>query len=114
MKSPVACGDIVPAKKPAPDIYELALASLRVPAEVCVAIEDSAKGLAAATGAGIRTVITPTYWTAGDDFTDAAAVVPNLGDPHAPLDPATQAAVGGPFVGLAELEALVGNARRAA
>ena len=56
----IACGDIVPAKKPAPDIYELTLGSLRVPAEVCVAIEDSAKGLAAARGAGIRTLITPT------------------------------------------------------
>jgi HAD superfamily hydrolase (TIGR01509 family) len=110
----IACGDIVAAKKPAPDIYELTLASLRVPAEVCVAIEDSAKGLAAAIGAGIRTVISPTYWTAADDFTGAAAVVPGLGDPDAPLDAATQAKVGASYIGLAELEALVGAARRAA
>jgi len=110
----IACGDIVPAKKPAPDIYELTLASLRVPAEVCVAIEDSAKGLAAALGAGIRTVITPTYWTAADDFTGAAAVVQGLGDPDAPLDAATQAKVGAPYIGLAQIEALVGDARRAA
>jgi HAD superfamily hydrolase (TIGR01509 family) len=110
----IACGDIVQAKKPAPDIYHLALASLRVPAEVCVAIEDSAKGLAAARGAGIRTVITSTFWTAADDFQGAAAVLPNLGDPDAPLDPAAQKTVGGPYVGLGELATLVGDARRAA
>jgi HAD superfamily hydrolase (TIGR01509 family) len=105
----VACGDIVTAKKPAPDIYQLALASLRLPAEACVAIEDSAKGLAAARGAGLRTLVSPTFWTTSDDFTGAAAVLPSLGDPDAPLDVVTQRLVGGPYVGLAEIARLVGD-----
>jgi HAD superfamily hydrolase (TIGR01509 family) len=105
----IACGDIVPAKKPAPDIYELALASLRLPPDACVAIEDSAKGLRAARAAGLRTVVTPTYWTTSDDFAGAAAVLPGLGDPDAPLDSVTQRVVGAPYVGLAELARLVGD-----
>jgi HAD superfamily hydrolase (TIGR01509 family) len=105
----IACGDIVPARKPAPDIYELAVASLRLPAAECVAIEDSAKGLRAARAAGLRTVVTPTYWTAADDFEGAAVVLPGLGEPEAPLDAATQRVVGAPCVGLAELERLVGD-----
>ncbi len=105
----IACGDIVPAKKPAPDIYELALAALRLPASACVAFEDSAKGLAAARAAGLRTLVTPTYWTSSDDFEGAAAVLPGLGEPDAPLDPVTQRLVGAPFVGLAEIARLVGD-----
>jgi HAD superfamily hydrolase (TIGR01509 family) len=112
----IACGDIVPAKKPAPDIYELALASLGLPAGDCVAFEDSAKGLAAARAAGVRTIVTPTYWTASDDFTGAAAVLPGLGDPDAPLDVVSQRRVGAPYVGLAELARLLedGQGRAAA
>lgn len=105
----IACGDIVPAKKPAPDIYRLALASLGLPPESCVAFEDSAKGLAAARAAGLCTVVTPTVWTAGDDFAGAAAVLPSLGDPDTPLDVVSQRVAGGPFVGLAELGRLAGG-----
>lgn len=106
----IACGDIVPAKKPAPDIYRLALASLDLPAAACVAFEDSAKGLAAARAAGLRTVVTPTVWTAGDDFDGAAAVLPGLGEPDAPLDVVSQRLAGAPYVGLAALARLVGDA----
>ena len=48
----VFAGDIVPRKKPAPDIYLLALDSLGLPADRVVVIEDSRNGLLAATGAG--------------------------------------------------------------
>lgn len=105
----IACGDIVPEKKPAPDIYRLALASLRMTAEDCVAFEDSAKGLAAARAAGLRTIVTPTFWTAGDDFTGAAAVLPGLGDPDMPLDLVSAKQAGGPYLGLAALAKLLGD-----
>ena len=49
----IACGDQVPAKKPAPDIYRLALVSLRLAADACVAFEDSLNGLRAAKAAGL-------------------------------------------------------------
>ena len=74
----VACGDVVPEKKPAPDIYRLALASLRIPAESCIAFEDSLNGLRAAKAAGLATVVTPSRWTAQEDFTGADLVLPSL------------------------------------
>jgi HAD superfamily hydrolase (TIGR01509 family) len=74
----VACGDVVPEKKPAPDIYRLALSSLRLPSEACIAFEDSLNGLRAAKAAGLATVVTPSRWTAEDDFGGADLVLPSL------------------------------------
>ena len=76
--SVIACGDQVRAKKPAPDIYRLALANLGVAPEHAIAFEDSVNGLRAATAAGLRTVVTPTYWTEGGDFSAAHLVRANL------------------------------------
>ena len=50
----VFAGDVVPKKKPAPDIYELAAAELGVDPARCVVVEDSRIGLAAAKAAGMR------------------------------------------------------------
>jgi dihydroxyacetone kinase phosphoprotein-dependent L subunit len=77
----VFAGDIVPRKKPAPDIYVLALASLGLPADRAVVIEDSRNGLLAATGAGVTCMITVNDFTAAEDFSEAALVVSSLGDP---------------------------------
>ena len=85
MFSVIACGDQVRAKKPAPDIYRLALQHLGVEADKAIAFEDSHNGLLAATRAGIRTVVTPTYWTEDHDFAVASLVLPSLGDPQRPL-----------------------------
>jgi HAD superfamily hydrolase (TIGR01509 family) len=78
--SVIACGDQVRAKKPAPDIYELALSTLGLPPEQALAIEDSANGLRSATAAGLWTLVTPTFWTQGSDFSRAGLVLPSLGD----------------------------------
>ena len=77
----VFAGDIVPRKKPAPDIYLLALDSLGLPADRAVVVEDSRNGLLAATGAGLTCMITVNYYTADEDFSEAALVVSSLGDP---------------------------------
>jgi|GraSoiStandDraft_41_1057321.scaffolds.fasta_scaffold42318_6 HAD superfamily hydrolase (TIGR01509 family) len=82
----IACGDLVGTKKPAPDIYQLALATLGVAPEEAIAFEDSVNGLRSAVGAGLWTVLTPTYWTEGGDFCEAALVLPRLGDPQQPLE----------------------------
>ena len=74
----VACGDQVARKKPAPDIYRLVLASLRLPGEACIAFEDSVNGLRAAKAAGLMTVVTPSRWTAEEGFTGADLVLPSL------------------------------------
>lgn len=81
----IACGDEVAHKKPAPDIYQLALRRLERDGAQCVAFEDSANGLRAAVAAGLPTVVTPTLWTEGSDFVSAGLLLPHLGDPGDPL-----------------------------
>lgn len=104
--SVIACGDVVPAKKPAPDIYQLALATLGLPASQAVAFEDSANGLAAAKAAGLFTVVTPTRWTSSQDFGVADLTLPHLGDADAPLDAASAERIGAAFLTLDALERL--------
>ena len=65
-------------KKPHPQVYLQTLQRLQLPAEACLAFEDSANGLRAARGAGLATVITPTGFTAEHDFAGAIKVLPNL------------------------------------
>lgn len=82
----VFAGDVVEHKKPAPDIYLLALEGMGLdPADVIV-VEDSANGLQAALAAGLTTVVTVSTYTHDEDFTGAALVVTSLGD--APGTPA--------------------------
>jgi HAD superfamily hydrolase (TIGR01509 family) len=81
----IACAEHVEARKPAPDVYRLALAMLGRPAEDCVAFEDSVNGLRAAKAAGLYTIVTPSQWTEGDDFDQADLVLPHLGDAGHPL-----------------------------
>lgn len=108
----VLAGDIVPRKKPAPDIYLLALDRLGLAPHQAIVIEDSHNGLAAAVAAGIACVVTVNGYTAGEDFTGAAFVVDSLGDPGA--DPVTvlanhSPATPGPYVTLADLAAVLGE-----
>ncbi len=77
----VFAGDIVPAKKPAPDIYLLALKDLDLDPDDAIVVEDSANGLRAALGAGLRTLVTVSGYTREEDFTGASLVVSSLGDP---------------------------------
>jgi HAD superfamily hydrolase (TIGR01509 family) len=76
----VHAGDVVARKKPAPDIYLLALETLGLSASDCMVVEDSRNGLLAATGAGIPTLVTMSTYTAEEDFSEAVKVVPELGD----------------------------------
>lgn len=78
------CGEDVQHKKPAPDLYLKALARMDLAARDCMAIEDSAMGLAAATAAGIATVITTNDNTVHEEFERALLVLDNLGEPGAP------------------------------
>jgi HAD superfamily hydrolase (TIGR01509 family) len=78
----VFAGDVVAHKKPAPDIYLLALDWLGLPPGQVLVVEDSRNGLVAATGAGLTCVITVNDFTADEDFGEAALVVSSLGDPE--------------------------------
>jgi HAD superfamily hydrolase (TIGR01509 family) len=77
----VLAGDVVPRKKPAPDIYLLALERLAVSPGECVVIEDSRNGLLAAVAAGLTTVVSVNDYTRDEDLSEAALVVSSLGDP---------------------------------
>ncbi|MDO8310749.1 MAG: HAD-IA family hydrolase [Sideroxyarcus sp.] len=77
------CGDIVPLKKPAPDIFNWVLNELKLAPQDCIALEDSYNGLRSALAAGIKTYITTNPYTHKQDFTGAAAVFDDLSDlPH--------------------------------
>ena len=76
----LAAGDIVPAKKPAPDIYTYAMRELGVAAANTLAMEDSENGLRSARAAGLRCVVTVNGYTRSQDFSAADLVVAELGD----------------------------------
>lgn len=81
----IAAGDIVPAKKPAPDIYFWALDKLKLDAGRCLALEDSENGVRASVGAGLKTVVTVNDYTLGHDFPGVVAVLSDLGEPGRPF-----------------------------
>jgi HAD superfamily hydrolase (TIGR01509 family) len=103
----VFAGDAVPAKKPDPAIYELALERLGLAPGEAIAIEDSRNGLLAALGAGLRCVVTISGYTGDEDMTGAVMVVSALGDPGDPARVLANhgAARPGELVTLADLEA---------
>ncbi len=75
----IAAGDVVPSKKPAPDIYHFAMAALRVAPECAIAVEDSAPGVQSAKAAGLFTVAAPSRWTSSQDLSAADLVIRSLG-----------------------------------
>jgi HAD superfamily hydrolase (TIGR01509 family) len=81
----IAAGDIVPAKKPAPDIYDWALDKMNLKAEECIAFEDSRNGILSSLGANLKTVITINDYTKNHDFTGAAIVLDQYGEPDSPF-----------------------------
>ena len=81
----IAAGDIVPRKKPAPDIYLWAMERLGLRPGECLALEDSRHGLDAARDAGIRAVVvTVNGYTAQQDFGDATLLLDSFGEPGSP------------------------------
>lgn len=74
------CGDIVPHKKPAPDIYFWVLEKLKLAPEECIALEDSNNGLRSALAAGIKTYVTTNPYTHWHDFDGAAGIFDDLSD----------------------------------
>ena len=81
----IAAGDIVPAKKPAPDIYFWALDKMKLDAADCLALEDSENGVRASVGAGLKTIVTINDYTLGHDFSGVVAVLSDLGEPGQPF-----------------------------
>ena len=76
----IVAGDDIRHKKPAPDVYLDVLARLKLDASNCVAIEDSANGLIAASRANIPVLITRSIFFADDDFSGARCVLDDLSE----------------------------------
>ena len=74
----IAAGDIVPAKKPAADIYEWALREMRLSPEEAIAFEDSGNGVRSSVGAGVKTIVAVNGYTRDDDFSGAALVLDHM------------------------------------
>lgn len=81
---PLFAGDVVPAKKPDPAIYRLALDELGADPNDTLVIEDSRNGLLSAVGAGLPCLVTVNGYTRDENFDEAVLVVSELGDPGRP------------------------------
>jgi HAD superfamily hydrolase (TIGR01509 family) len=104
----VLAGDVVAHKKPAPDIYQLALEQLGIPTAEALVIEDSRNGLLAAAGAGLRCVMTVNGYTEAEEMGESVLVVSSLGDPGGEVTRVLanrSAARPGAWITLADLEA---------
>jgi beta-phosphoglucomutase-like phosphatase (HAD superfamily) len=82
----IGAGDIVPAKKPAPDIYLWVLERMKLRPEQCLAFEDSGNGIRASRGANLKTVITTNDYTADHNFAEALVVLSDMGEPSEPFN----------------------------
>lgn len=81
----IAAGDIVPAKKPAPDIYDYVLKQMNIQANNCIVFEDSHHGLQAALQTGLKTIVTVNDYTQNQDFSGATLVLDSMGEPEKPF-----------------------------
>jgi len=81
----IACGDIVPDKKPAPDIYLWALEKMKLNANEVLAFEDSYNGVTSATTSHIKTIATINEYTKNEDTSKAELIINQLGDKENPM-----------------------------
>lgn len=102
----IGAGDIVPLKKPAPDIYQYVLNQLKLTPEECLVIEDSYPGLIAAKQAGLKTIITVNEYTQYQDFSQGILVLNHLGEPDFPCQ-VLQGELEGNYVQIKDLRNLV-------
>jgi beta-phosphoglucomutase-like phosphatase (HAD superfamily) len=103
----IAAGDIVPAKKPAPDIYFYALDKMGLDPSVCLAFEDSHQGWRSSSQAGLKTVVTLNDYTRHQDFSKADLVLDHLGEPDMPFKVLQGLNIGTPYFDVAYACALL-------
>lgn len=76
----IICREDVPRGKPAPDVYQAALAALGLSAEEVLAFEDSVPGHEAAAAAGLRVIVVPNPSTAHHRFPHATRQLRSLAE----------------------------------
>ncbi len=97
----IAAGDVVPQKKPAPDIYLYAMEQLGLEPSACIAFEDSYNGIRASSAAGLKTIVAVNGYTQDDDFTGASIVLDHWGEPENPFTVLSGDAGGAGYLDLA-------------
>lgn len=76
----IISGDFVEKAKPHPEIYLTAAKELEIDPKDCLALEDSAIGVTAASAAGMKVIAVPTSVTRTEDFSKALLIVSSLED----------------------------------
>ena len=76
----IATSDMVAATKPAPDLYLLSAQKLGIPAERCLALDDTPSGIASAKAAGMTAVAVRTESTVGMGVSAADYAIDRLTD----------------------------------
>jgi len=89
----VLTSDDTARSKPDPEPYLKAIEKSGVAGELCVAIEDSERGLAAATAAGLRCLIVPSRLTLGGRFPGAHRILGSVREIPAALKAIARAPV---------------------
>lgn len=102
----IGAGDVVPAKKPAPDIYNYVMEKMNLVPEQCIAFEDSYNGIRSSCQANLTTIITTNGYTAEDDFNGAAIVLDQMGEPNAGFTVESGDALGHEYLDLAMIKAI--------
>lgn len=102
----IGAGDMVPEKKPAPDIYQYVLEKMNLKPEECIAFEDSHHGLQAALETGLKTIVTVNDYTKNQDFRGATLVLNHLGEPEQPFSVISGDVGNANYVDMALLRAL--------
>lgn len=74
----ICTGDDVLRKKPDPEVYHQALTRLALPPDKALAFEDTRNGILAARGAGLDVIVTPSLYSADEDFSHALAIIETL------------------------------------
>lgn len=82
----VVTGEDVLHKKPDPEVYSVALKTLNLDPQDCIAIEDSQNGMLAALACKIPVLVTPSLYTTDERFDGAALVRLNLDEPAPTID----------------------------
>lgn len=80
----IAAGDEAAQKKPAPDIFALAIHRLGIDPSEAIAFEDSAAGIRSALAAGLPVLATRSRYTRSHGLDGAFSAVSDLGEPGAP------------------------------
>ncbi len=105
----IAAGDIVPAKKPAPDIYTWAMEQMNLKPEECIAFEDSYNGILSSRAAELTTIVSVNGYTRDDVFDGAAIVLDHWGEPDQAFSVLSGDAAGASYLDLAMVKRLHGG-----